>query len=90
MVPETDRPPTALQSDRLANPLYDLICYFVRALGATPENVVDVRFVGQDFFAAFAHRGEIFPKLLEKLFLEIAVTGTAFLESFAHASDFAF
>src|SRR5438552_570394 len=55
---------------------------------ASVEDIVDIRFVGEDFFAAFAHWGEIFPKLLEQFPLEIAVTGAAFLKSFAHVGDF--
>src|SRR5439155_757695 len=56
--------------------------------GAFFENAVDVRFVGQNFFAALAHRRKIFPKFVEKLFLEIAVAGSAFQELFAHRRVF--
>ena len=44
----------------------------------------------QNFFAAFAHRREIFPEFFEQLFLEIAVAGAAFFKSLAHVRDFIF
>ena len=58
--------------------------------GAAGEHVVDVRFVGQNFFPAFAHRRKIFPEFFEELFFEVAVAGAAFAKSFAHLCDFVF
>src|SRR5215471_13666507 len=55
------------KTDRLANALHDLIGDFVCALCSALEHAVDVRLVGQNFFAPPAHRREIFPNFLEKL-----------------------
>ena len=71
-----------------ADAIHDLIGDFVGALGAFGEDVVDVRFVLENFFPAFAHWREIFPEFLEQLFLEIAVASSAFYESFAHVWRF--
>ena len=59
---------------------HDFVSYFVGAAGAADEELVDVEFVGEKFFAAFAHGLEMFPESLEQLFLEVAVTGAAFLK----------
>ena len=61
------------QTYRFADAFHHLVRDFISASRAFFQNVVDVRFIGQDFFAAFAHWREIFPKFLENLFLEIAV-----------------
>src|SRR4029077_3436759 len=76
------------QTHRLANTFHDLLRDFVRASRAFFENAINVRFVGQNFFAALAHWCKIFPKFLEKLFLEIAIAGSAFQKLLAHSRDF--
>ena len=40
-----------------------------------------------EFFAPFAHRGEIFPQFFEQLLFEVTVAGAAFLETVAHIPD---
>ena len=61
------------QAHSFANAVHDLIGNFVGALRAAGEDIVDIRFVLENFFTAFAHRREIFPEFFEQLFLEIAV-----------------
>ena len=72
------RNPVTSADHALRTRFIDLIRYFISASRAFFQNVIDVRFVCQNFLAAFAHRREIFPKFFEKLFLEIAVTCSAF------------
>ena len=68
--------------------LHHLIGHFVRAFSAAGKDVVDVRFIGQDLFAAFAHRREVIPQFFEELLLEITVPGAAASKLFAHFGDF--
>ncbi len=79
-----------LQSDSGTNALHDLIGNFVCPLSATREDIVNVRFVSEDFFPALAHRRQIIPELLEKLLFEIAIANAAFLKLFPYSLDFIF
>ena len=65
------------QADCFADAFHDLLGNFVGAFCAVGKDVVDVRFVIQNFFAAFAHRRKILPQFIEELFFEIAVTSAA-------------
>src|ERR1051325_4976816 len=73
-----------------ANAIHHLIRNLVGMARAAREHIVNVRFVLENFLTPFAHRREIFPELLEQLFLEIAVASSAFYECFAHFRDFTF
>ena len=53
------------QAHSSANAVHDLIGNFVGVPRAAGEDIVDIRFVLENFFTAFAHRREIFPEFLE-------------------------
>ena len=76
------------QADSFAHSRHNLIGDFVGPLGAASQNVVDIRFVTQDFVAPFSHRLEVLPQFFKKFFLEIAVAGAALFESVAQICNF--
>ena len=76
------------QAHSFANTANDLICDFVSADRSAGEDIIDVRFILENFFTTFAHRAEIFPEFFEQLLFEVAVASTAFYKSVTHLCDF--
>ena len=65
------------QAHSFANAVHDRVGNFVGATRAAGEDIVDVRFVFENFFTPFAHRRKIVSQFLKQLPLEIGVAGAA-------------
>jgi hypothetical protein len=59
-----------VQADSGADAGHDFVSYFVGTAGAADEKLVDVKFVGEKFFAAFAHGWKCFHSLSNSCFLK--------------------